>query len=256
VTCLTTSAFPAPLRRRRVGLIVAWLPFLIAADGPSTQQRDAIDCLRYGPGIANHPVGVAPSSTIRIPVDWPLGVDGTITCLTCHYQLPAMNGSSDSRLRGTGSADQGAREFCAKCHAATDGRGAAAMHWLAVRVAHIKRDERGSDGRDGLLDAESRRCLSCHDGVTAPESTNPTGSSPRRFWDVRRNHPVGVSYSGRKRGKSETLLRSSQLLPERIRLPNGRVSCVSCHNLYETGRYRLSVSMGASQLCLTCHDKK
>jgi len=63
-------------------------------------------------------------------------------------------------------------------------------------------------------------------------------------------------YGDQGGGRSGTLLRSARLLPERVRLPDGKVSCVSCHDLYETEPRRLAVSMEKSELCLTCHDKK
>lgn len=253
MTGFTTSGVRAPLRLLACS-ITAGLPVLLAAVTPNTGDHDAVNRLRYGPGVANHPVGVVPSSAVSIPADWPLGADGTITCLSCHYQLPSLRGTSNPRLRGDAGAGKAGSEFCASCHSVSNDRSAAGMHWTAVRVAHVRPDTHGSDNRGGLLDAESRRCLSCHDGVSAGESTNPTASSSRGFEDMRRNHPVGVTYGDQGRGR--TLLRSAQLLPERVRLPDGKVSCVSCHDLYETERNRLSVSMDKSRLCLTCHDRK
>ena len=251
------SVHRAPWWRVLTVLAMAGLPVLIAAGKPGSEDQAAIDRLRYGPGVTNHPVGVVPSDAVNVPADWPLGTDGTFTCLTCHYKLSPMTGGSNPCLRGPVSEGGAARDFCAKCHAVLDNRGAAGMHWMAVGVAHVKPDACDSAASpSGALDAETRRCLGCHDGVNAGESANPTASSPQRFWDLRRNHPVGVSYADRGRGKAATLLRSSQLLPGRVRLPDGKVSCVSCHDLFQTGRHRLSVSMEESKLCLTCHDKK
>ena len=66
--------------------------------------------------------------------------------------------------------------------------------------------------------------------------------------------PVGVDYplSNLKRGASP--YRSPALLPPQIRLPDGKVSCVSCHDLYSAERDRLTVRIEGSALCLTCHQ--
>lgn len=252
----TNPAFRASSWGLRAVLIAIGVPVLMAAGGPSVQDQQAVNWLRYGPGVTNHPVGVVPSAAVRVPADWPLGPDGTIMCSTCHYRMPAREGEPNSYLRPAGRMEEASAAFCVECHGASDNRSAAGMHWMAVRVAHVKPGARVSKGPSGSLDAESRLCLGCHDGVTATESANPTASSPRRFSDMRRQHPVGIRYPDRTRGKSGARLRSSRSLPQRVRLPEGRVSCVSCHNLYETKRHRLSVPIEESELCFTCHDMR
>jgi predicted CXXCH cytochrome family protein len=252
----TTCGVRAALRQWFAVCITAGLPALLAAGGTGAREQDAMRRLRYGPGVTNHPVGVVPSEAVRIPADWPLSADGGISCLTCHRELPALDGTTRPVLRGAGDAGGSGVDFCASCHAASADRSAAGAHWMAVRVAHVQAEARSSASDAGWLDAESRRCLSCHDGINAGESTNPTASSMRTFSDLRRNHPVGVTYGGQRAGPGGTPLRSAHRLPARVRLPEGKVSCVSCHDLYETGPHRLSVSMEESQLCRTCHDQK
>ena len=58
----TTSAFRASLWWLRAFSIAIGVPVLIAAGGPSIQDQETPDWLRYGPGVANHPVGVVPWS--------------------------------------------------------------------------------------------------------------------------------------------------------------------------------------------------
>lgn len=217
---------------------------------------NAIDVLRSGPGTTNHPVRVRPSENVRIPEGWPLGSDGSITCLTCHRELPSQTGSSDPQLRDSDGANGTSGEFCAKCHAQATGRTAGAMHWMAMGQAHVKPASDQSPSSGSLLDQTSRRCMGCHDGVNATEfrNTMPGQTGARSVGDRSRNHPVGVAYPrGRRRGAG-TRLRSVSLVPARVRLPNGKVSCVSCHNLYGTGRGRLTVPIEDSALCFSCHD--
>ncbi|MCB9849874.1 MAG: hypothetical protein H6817_04140 [Phycisphaerales bacterium] len=205
--------------------------------------------LREGPGVSNHPVNVVPSSSIRIPDGWPLDERGAVTCLTCHETLPAQG---DLRLRDFNAGTSDTVEFCAKCHADNGSRSATSMHWMAVGKAHIL-DNDGSGRSLGSLDAESRRCMACHDGVSAGEfaNTTPWNRGEGAMGDHRRNHPVGVAYPHGMRSGS---FRNAAQLPKQVRLPDGKVSCVSCHDLYSQEPDRLSVPIEESRLCMSCHE--
>ena len=130
------------------------------------------------------------------------------------------------------------------------------MHWMAVGVAHVKADRTLSRGGSSLLDSESLYCMACHDGVNAPESANTTAwnRGPGARGDRHRNHPVGVEYRAQPLHRSSVRLRPTSLLPATIRLPNGQVSCVSCHDLYAADPGRLTVPIEESALCFSCHD--
>jgi predicted CXXCH cytochrome family protein len=214
-----------------------------------------IDILRRGPGVSNHPVNVRPSNAVHIPDDWPLRPDGTIGCLTCHDGLPTGRSGDAVRLRDFDLHEQDSIQFCAKCHESGGQRTAASMHWLAMRQAHVS--DSSIDTRSaGSLDAESRRCMECHDGVTAGEFNNstPWNRGGSYTGDRRRNHPVGVPYPrGLRRGR-DPQFRMTGLLPKQVRLPNGRVGCISCHDLYATEPAHLTVPIRDSALCLTCHN--
>ena len=223
----------------------------------TTSQQDRAVRFGDGPGVANHPVRVVPSDNVRIPVGWPLASDGSITCLTCHHQLPSSGRSSRPFLRDFAETPADPAEFCAKCHLHSTGRTASSMHWLALGEAHVQPDRgQSSNRRSRMLDAHSHRCMGCHDGVTANEAANTTGwnRGPGYLGDMRRNHPVGVRYRQGISRKQPVRLRPAAALPRRVRLPDGQVSCVSCHDLYATTRYRLSVPIEDSALCFACHD--
>ena len=228
----------------------------VAGSLPSHGERSLADSLRYGPGIVNHPVGVVPSEGVRIPEGWPLDVDGSITCLTCHYKLSLEDGSGDAKLPGLEPGPSATREFCATCHSDVQGPGRASHHWLASRFAHIREDVDCAGYAGGGLDAESRRCLGCHDGVNAPDAVNNHGGvagSSVGWSDRLRRHPVGVHYGTVRHRKSGAALRPESVLPDRVRLPEGKLSCVSCHDLYAAEPKLLSVPAEESRLCLTCH---
>jgi|GEM_PF-1199651 len=246
-----------PARPVRYPLIsIAVLVVVFAPSNASGGGRVSFSAkLRSGPGLQNHPVGVRPSGSIRIPQGWPLDNDGTIKCTTCHQSLPSLDGTGEPMLRDFDAGREPPTVFCGKCHdhaGADNGRG---IHALAADRAHLLPvfdETRQSPGR---LDPESRRCLSCHDGVTATEHVNgPTGSLMGYSGQRGRPHPVGVAYGAPRGQQRATPLRHRSLLPPEVRLPGGVVSCVSCHNIYQTSENLLSVPIEESKLCFACHE--
>lgn len=209
----------------------------------------------HGPGMANHPVGIVPSRNVRIPEDWPVDVDGSITCGTCHYAFPSVQ-AADPFLRNSNGRLIEPTQFCAECHTGNSPDQAGGMHWMAVGAAHINGNGGYSGQFSGGVDAESKRCLTCHDGVNASETSSAaaTHSSFGSFANERRNHPIGVPYPTHQPPGNGTKYRPASLLPREIRLPDGMVSCVSCHNLYGSDEHLLTVPIKDSALCLTCHE--
>ncbi len=253
------SATSVALHRLRILGVVVFVSGLSAMAGAAWPGggRSLADKLKYGPGIANHPVHVVPSRAVRIPQGWPLDPDGSINCSTCHTALPSLEGRTGTNLRGGDVYEADNSAFCSKCHRPQARRTAASMHWEAMRFAHVREDITQKFGTTvSGLDSESRTCLSCHDGVTATESHNPTGRnlSSQYSGPSGGNHPIGIVYAASNRARNATPLRPASFLPESIRLPQGKVSCVSCHNLYAEGRHRLSVPVEGSNLCFACHE--
>lgn len=252
----TPTPGPRPSSAASVGLTVALsLTGVAAALGGSSTVPNT---LQFGPGSTNHPVGVIPSTAVTVPSSWPVDNRGAITCLTCHADIPTSREVSGPQLRDFESHAPQAADFCARCHGETDQGSARSVHWRTLGVAHLPSDR--TDPRDGggVLDTRTRQCLSCHDGVSAPESTNttPWARSLGNMGDKRRNHPIGVQYRDLGRPKDLSPLRPASLLPREVALPNGKVGCLSCHNLFAGGEYLLTVPTKGSELCLTCHDMR
>jgi len=216
--------------------------------------RGFSDKLREGPGVVNHPVHVRPSDAVAIPAGWPLDVDGSITCLTCHASLPTLDGSSRPKLRRGTSGD--GESFCINCHGQRGIGGRGGSHWNAVQHAHPGASNEGSNQRGGTLDAESQRCLGCHDGVNAVDAVNHAGQfgNTVSVFNRNREHPIGVDYIAAARTRSDAALRSPSQLPHSVRLPGGKVSCVSCHDVYSHQPHLLSAPIEGSRLCFTCHE--
>lgn len=253
---------PATPSRRRLlrlpgVLAVTVVLFSASTAGAQSGSGTGLATPTYqGPGVSNHPVGIVPSEAVLVPAGWPLAEDGSITCLTCHKAAPGSPDAPRPALRDFDARESDPAEFCANCHAHDGPRSTATMHWLAAGVAHVSNIRPRSTPTGGSFDGRTRQCLTCHDGLSAPESLNDTpwnrGRGP--IGDQQRNHPIGVSYTGRTPTGSSVALRAASLLPGHVQLPDGKVSCVSCHDLYAKGKHLLTVPAERSQLCLTCHD--
>lgn len=110
--------------------------------------------------------------------------------------------------------------------------------------------------------ASSLICLSCHNGAVA---TSVVGSSHallagrRQGFDVpdgfaAKDHPIGLTYPQMEKGyRSRARVESVS----GIRLPEGRVECISCHDPHNTAGVdkMLVMSNRRSALCLACHIK-
>jgi predicted CXXCH cytochrome family protein len=117
--------------------------------------------------------------------------------------------------------------------------------------------------RAGLPDRSTLICLSCHDGVVATEIPVGTGAtvvsqigrshgvSGERLSVSFGSHPVGVPYAERER----KFVPKATVEAGGIRLPGGRVECISCHDPHGTSgiKHLLVKSDRRSALCLSCH---
>ncbi len=127
------------------------------------------------------------------------------------------------------------------------------------------------------LGQEELDCLSCHDGVTA-RAPFPRAVVPGKPYRSRGSHPVGMRYDIAASRQPDRYRPRAALNP-RIQLIDGKVSCVSCHEVrgpsraalaalgsdgpaaHPAGRDRracttsgrLTVRSG-TDLCLSCHD--
>lgn len=97
---------------------------------------------------------------------------------------------------------------------------------------------RETDAHAGISSrSDSLICLSCHDGVMAPDSLR---------------HPIGMVYDASPLRRVGTLKPSASLAPS-IALEGGRVGCSSCHDLSSSLRSKLVVANTGSALCFACH---
>ena len=110
------------------------------------------------------------------------------------------------------------------------------------------------------LNSASLLCLSCHNGIIAKDVfTNAHASRLVQQFGVSQlgsrnpsGHPIGVKFPI----SEPTFHTISQVRSDgRIKLPDGRVQCISCHDPHNTERHpsMLVKSNSGSRLCLSCH---
>ncbi len=122
------------------------------------------------------------------------------------------------------------------------------------------------DGRRGMPGPASLACLSCHDGSTAIDAyggmtgdafIQDVGAGRARIGgrgDLTTSHPIGLEYP-----LIDDDFRPRELVEAtgEVTLPNGKVECLSCHDVHNEsgGEFLLVMPNTRSALCLTCHIK-
>lgn len=91
-------------------------------------------------------------------------------------------------------------------------------------------------------------CLSCHDGMLAPAVLYCTGNC-----DFKASHSIMRVYP--PYGREKEYVPVEDVLAAGVRLFQGRIGCISCHNLENKNRYHLVVETSGSKLCYTCHRR-
>ena len=244
----------------------------MAAEGPAA----AASCEGCHPRVIprGHPVGMKPRDAVP-PAGWPLDREGRLECRTCHpscAQAPAAGeGRASTRIGGSARVDlRGGKrggEFCSECHQEGPQRkrlpgprgpeGPSGDSYRRGPAAHRKMFAVAHPGVSGAaapgVDDTSLLCLGCHDGSLAIAGEGLETQAPQ-IGSGRESHPVGVSYPSRSRPGSEGSYIPLQALDRRIMLPEGRVGCLSCHDIFGSEEKLLVMSNRESRLCYACHQ--
>jgi len=135
--------------------------------------------------------------------------------------------------------------------------------------------EAQAGARQPGLDSSSQACLQCHDGSRAAHVSVRTAGSPMPIRGSQTlNHPVGMIYD-LSAARSPQDYQPRNTLPSRVRLVDGQVSCVSCHETRTdftlaaagdqlpqlasssscTATKQLTMGRRDRDLCLSCHNK-
>lgn len=183
---------------------------------------------------ASHPSGVHPS--MQVPQLFPLDWKGDLTCSSCHYIHEGGHGRMRSDLRG--------KDYCIACHDKGFFETMADRGQSILFSGHLRNQK---DIALSGIDAYSKKCMACHDQQNnLPGLTVRLGNSLVRH-SGGTNHPIGVNYQ--EAFKAGTY-RNIAKLPKEIMLPDGMVSCVSCHEGYTKKHGKLIPEAS----CISCHD--
>lgn len=188
----------------------------------------------------SHPSGFTPQRTL--PAEFPLDWKGDLTCSTCH----ATHGKTAGLLRGS----KRGKEFCLSCHESTFFSRMKDAGTSLVQSGHIQQRRSGID-----VDAHSLHCLGCHtSGSYAGGGTVSLGTSGViRHASGAVAHPIGRTYPDA--GRRADYHPQAQLAQKNVLLSDGKLSCISCHEVYKKEHGRLVMTMERSALCLACHAK-
>ncbi|MBE0624293.1 MAG: cytochrome c3 family protein [Burkholderiales bacterium] len=186
-----------------------------------------------------HPSGFTPAR--QLPAEYPLDWKGNMTCSTCH----APHGRTSGLLRGT----RRGREFCQACH---DPAFFARMKDAGTSIVASGHLDIGTGTID--IDRHSLYCLGCHSGAFSGYAAVSVGrAGVLRHSGGIAPHPIGRSYGNASRNGS--FRPQNQLAQRNIKLSDGRISCISCHQAYGREHGRLIATTDRSALCLSCHAR-
>lgn len=191
--------------------------------------------------LASHPSGILPNQTL--PDGFPLDWKGEMTCSTCHSIHGQEAGLMRSELRG--------RDYCYLCHGEEFFDRMADGGTTLMVSGHLVATASGKPVRDGNIDEFSLQCMTCHaeQQGTLRVSISDLGVMDHASKGL--NHPVGVDYASAARFGG---YHPPGSLPNVIQLPEGKVSCISCHQSYSQQHGQLVADTKGSQLCFHCHD--
>ena len=189
----------------------------------------------------SHPSGIRPA--LAVPPAYPLDWKGDMTCSTCHDVHAQTAGLMRGNARG--------RNFCLSCHdkqffdkMADQGISMISSGHMSSMTAKVDLNKLG-------IDAYTVQCMNCHGNYGDLNGSSIDEGQIMRHAGKGVNHPIGRLYSESfKKGKYKPEFTVNQ----RLFLPEGKLSCVSCHQGYAKDHGKLRVGKRGSALCFECHD--
>lgn len=126
-----------------------------------------------------------------------------------------------------------------------------------IQSASFSEESNFAGGRiNPNLDPISKECIACHDGFLAKEARYRISGGHQKqstnFDTVLGAHPVGMDYDQYRWNKHYV---PTESFPTDMVLMDGKVTCVTCHNLLGNYKKYLVVDSDKSELCLSCHIK-
>jgi predicted CXXCH cytochrome family protein len=172
----------------------------------------------------------------QLPVDW----KGDVTCSTCHR----VHGDTPGKMR----LPERGRRFCTVCHDDVFFDRMLDRGTSLLAFGHLRsRTDLTALNLDGI----SLGCMECHMDNAPGANVDIDDRGVLRHTASAFNHPVGSKYA------SAAVFggyRPAARLDPAILLPDGRISCGSCHRGYTERHGDLTVATAGSRLCYECHE--
>ncbi len=181
----------------------------------------------------SHPSGFQAGRLL--PTEYPVDWKGDLTCSSCHL----VHGDSPGLMRG----DKRGKELCLSCHEIAFFYQMADGGVSVQNAVHLAQPP--SNLLIEFLDSYSQHCVSCHF-----ENVREISGTILAHGHTTMPHPVGVQYDISDKERYHELAAIS----EKIVLPNGKLSCISCHQAYDKKHGELVMSNKGSALCFQCHN--
>jgi len=185
------------------------------------------------------------------------GYLGEARCVGCH-KLEQENWAHTrhARVFRSNPANELATRGCEACH----GPGAKHLQDVTDKSGIIAYTRR----RDVPVDTQNAQCLQCHQGGNRIFWHGSAHQATRLSCSDCHNPMARISASGllAKSGISETCYTCHQQQRAEFRkrshmpLPEGRMSCVDCHNPHGSITRPLIKADSVNQLCYACHAEK
>ena len=103
------------------------------------------------------------------------------------------------------------------------------------------------------LDRYSLQCMGCHESQYDASRVEVGRNGIIRHRSGSANHPIGRRYPTSANAINNSELRPKYLLSKEIWLPDGKLSCVSCHQAYDKEHGKVVLSGQRGNLCQECH---
>ena len=174
------------------------------------------------------------------PSDMFHGQGRCLRCHTFHGPGAVVTAAGTIDLAALAGVDRG---HCRACH---DGKGPLAdlseSHRVAGRLYHEQAEQLA--GLPG-----STPCLWCHSAANA-NAWQAAAPGDRIAFAEHASHPFGIPVQP---GQGGAVRGMRDVIDPRIPLPEGRLECISCHQLTASTKDRLIPFPSPKQLCLGCH---
>jgi len=116
----------------------------------------------------------------------------------------------------------------------------------ALACSHTGAEEINHHGVMAETEGNAYDCVSCHDGQVATQIDISTNLG--RYLCT---HPINRDYP--PAAKRADYLPVEEVTSAGIKLLNGQITCISCHNLKNPERPHLVMPLDSSNLCFLCH---